>query len=86
MRIYLEFKESSEFLETEIQKKYPCYRIAPFPIARSIINGLEVPYLNDKNCSVNKALFNEELDLHLVDKNIRGDKFYGYDKWKINLP
>ena len=83
---YEEFKESFEFLENEIQKKYPDYRIVPFPIARSIINGLEVPYLNDKNCSVNKALFNQELELHLADENIRGDRFYGYEKWKINLP
>lgn len=77
-----EFKALFESLEAEIQNKYPTYKIVPFKISQAIINGLEVRYLNDKNCSVNKALFNNYLDLFVLNGRTRGDTSYGYDKWK----
>lgn len=77
-----EFKELFESLEAEIQNKYPTYKLVPFQISQTIINGLEVKYLHDKNCSINKALFNKYLDLFVLNGHTRGDKSYGYDVWK----
>jgi len=31
---------------------------------------------------LNEALFNNYLDLHITSGNVRGDRSYGYDKWK----
>ncbi len=78
-----DFQESFEFVEQKIQERFPEYRMVPFAYGQSKIRGLQVSYLNDEDCSVNKALFNQFLSEENISRAKEGDQFYGKDMWKI---
>ena len=78
-----EFKLPFEFVEKKIKEKYPNHKIVPFSFGQLIIKGLQVRYLDDEECSVNQALFNQFLSEKNISVFTRGDKYYGIDKWKI---
>ncbi len=78
---YAAFKEYFEFVERRIQEKYLNYKIVPFGFGQAIIRGLEVRYLDDFDCSINKGLFNHFLSEENISKFIRGDKNYGKEMW-----
>lgn len=77
-----EFKTPFEFVEKKIREKYPSYKIVPFNIGQGIIKGLEVRYLDDEDCSINKALFNWFLSEEIISGSTRGDIYYGMNDWK----
>jgi len=77
-----EFNEPFELIENKIEEKYPMHRIVPFAIGQKIINGLQVSYLDDDICSINMAIFNHFLSEKNISKSIRGDRYYGIEKWK----
>lgn len=77
-----EFKESFEFVEKKIKNKYPTHRIVPFASGQTIINGLQVSYLDDEICSVNMAIFNHFLRDAYMPRFTRGDPYYGSEYWK----
>ena len=64
-------------------ERYPEHRIVPYSIGKSIIKGLQVRYLNDEDCSISKALFNQRLDEENILTLSRGNENYGFDSWKI---
>lgn len=76
-----DFKDTFEFVEREILLKYPSHRIVPFGFGQSIIKGLQVRYIDDEDCSINNALFNQFLNE--ADHNIRtrGEWNYGLERW-----
>lgn len=79
-----EFEEIFKFVEQKIKEKYPNHKIIPFRVGQSIIDGLQVRYLDDENCSLNKALFNQQLSEERIKHYPRGDQLYGLDVWKKN--
>lgn len=79
---YEEFEEVFKFVERKIKEKYPNHKIIPFRLGQFIIDGLQVRYLDDENCSINKALFNQFLSEKRIKKYPRGDQFYGKEVWE----
>jgi len=79
-----EFEESFEIIEKMINDKFPGYRIVPYSIGQSIIKGLQVRYLDDEDCTINKALFNQFLSTERASLITRGNINYGIECWKIN--
>ena len=79
-----EYKETFEYVEQKLREKYPNYKMIPFAFGQTIINGLQVRYLNDENCSINKALFNHFLSEENISRSKRGDRHYGKDDWIKN--
>jgi hypothetical protein len=79
---YKEFKESFEFVENKLEEKYPNHRIIPFAFGQTILNGLQVRYLDDEVCSINMAIFNQFLSEETISRFTRGDRYYGIDKWR----
>lgn len=80
---YSEYEEYFHYIEKEIQKHFETYRIIPYFYGQMIINGLRVPYLDEKICSINNALFNGYLNEGRSMRYIRGDQYYGSDQWEI---
>jgi len=78
---YEEYKKSFEIVENKINDKYIDYRIIPFGFGQTIIKGLQVNYLDDENCSINMALFNQYLNEENILKSRRGDRNYGKENW-----
>lgn len=79
-----EYKEAFEFVEEKLRSKYPEHRMIPFFYGQQRIQGLQVRYLDDENCSVNQALFNDFLNEQNISRSTRGNKFYGSDEdWAI---
>lgn len=79
---YEEFEEIFKFVEQKIKDKYPNHKIIPFRVGQFIIDGLQVRYLEDENCSVNKALFNNHLSEEPIKHYPRGDQQYRMEIWK----
>ncbi len=76
-----EFADVFKLVERKIKEKYPNYKIIPFGLGQLIIKGLQVRYLNDEDCSVNKALFNHFLSEENISTYTRGNVYYGKEKW-----
>lgn len=79
---FQEFKEPFEFVEKKLQEKYPNHRIIPFAFGQTILNGLQVRYLDNEICSVNMAIFNHFLSAENISKFERGDRYYGINNWR----
>ncbi len=79
---FLEFREAFELVERRLRERYTGYRIVPFWIGQTVIHGLEVAYLDDKNCTINQALFNNFLGDDKLTRSIRGDRYYGERDWR----
>ncbi|WP_422350308.1 hypothetical protein [Flagellimonas sp.] len=79
-----DFKNHFEAVEEKIKKQFKGYRLVPFYIGQSRIQGLEVYHLDKENCTVNMALFNDFMGYgdQIVDVELRGDMDYGMDGWK----
>ena len=78
----LEFRESFEFVERKLRERYTDYRMVPFRIGQTVIHGLEVAYLDDKNCTINQALFNDFSGEDRGARSTRGDRYYGEKDWR----
>ncbi len=78
---YKEFENAFKFVEYRIKDKFPGYKIIPFEYGQTLIKGLQVRYIDDEDCSINKALFNHFLSKDNIIGSIRGDRFYGKDQW-----
>lgn len=76
-----EFKESFEFVERKLSIQFPKYKIVPFAFGQLHIKGLQVHYIDDEDCTLNQALFNDFLP-EKVTYPTRGNDHYGIDKWK----
>jgi hypothetical protein len=77
-----EYKEIFEIIEMEIKNKFPKHKIIPFSLGIQIMRGLNVRYLDEKDCSIYKGLFNHFLPEDVITNNIRGNKKYGIELWK----
>lgn len=76
-----EYKKAFELVEQQIKQHYPEHKIVPYVFGQTFVHGLEVRYLDSKDCTVNNALFNHFLD-NSISQSLRGDKFYGMQMWK----
>ncbi len=77
-----EFEEIFKFVEQKIRNKYPNHKIIPFRLGQFIIDGLQVRYLDDEDCTINKALFNSSLSEEYIKRYTRGNNGYGMEVWK----
>ncbi|MCB0372223.1 MAG: hypothetical protein KDD31_04335 [Muricauda sp.] len=79
-----EYKAYFESVEFKITEEFKDYRLVPFVVGQSVINGLEIFHLDKENCSINMALFNDFLGFgeQVGEVDIRGDLNYGMDSWK----
>lgn len=79
-----EFKSYFEKVENYINDEYKGYRIVPFKIGQTIIEGLQILHLDNEKCSINMALFNDFLGLGEQVDEIKpsGDLSYGMESWK----
>lgn len=79
-----EYKAYFESVELKITEKFKDYRLVPFAVGQSVINGLEIFHLDNENCSINMALFNDFLGFgeQVGEVDIRGDLNYGMDSWR----
>ena len=79
-----DYKDYFENVELKITQVFKDYRLVPFTIGQSIINGLEIYHLDREYCSINMALFNDFLGFgeELNEVTIRGDINYGMYGWK----
>lgn len=71
-------------LESILHIYYPEYVIVPFSIGQMYIRGLQVTYLDGEDCTINEALFNQELNHKRIEGNKLGDLQYGQDQWLKN--
>ncbi len=78
---FAEFATAFELVEQKIKEKYPNHKIIPFGFGQTIIKGLQVRYLDDEDCSINKALFNHFLSEEYISTSRRGDEYYGKEQW-----
>ncbi|MEO1487605.1 MAG: hypothetical protein AAFU57_17850 [Bacteroidota bacterium] len=79
---FQEYGKPFEYVRNRLEEKYPNHLIVPYGIGRTIINGLQVHYLDNETCCVNTALFNQFLNVEDVQGSIRGDMYYGIEKWQ----
>lgn len=80
---FKEFEEVFNQVELGIKEVYPKYKIIPFPIGQSIIEGFQVSYVDDMDCSINMGLFNNFLSDVKIIGNIRGNILYGTEYKEI---
>ncbi len=78
---FKEYKEPFLFIESKIRERYPGYKIIPYMFGRKIIKGLQVRYIDDEECTVDNALFNQFLNDHRLLRT-RGGRNYGMEQWK----
>ena len=71
------------FVERKIQERFKDYRIIPFSIGMKSIKGLSVSYIDQENCIINQALFNNLTNSELNVNSIVGDINYGNHQWPI---
>ena len=77
-----EYKEIFEFVEDKIRSQFTDYRFVPFGIGQNTITGLQVRYLDDKDCTIYQALFNHLLNDIYVTRFTKGNQYYGMKDWK----
>ena len=79
-----EFKYYFEEIEKYISETYIQYRLVPFKIGQTIIDGLQIFHMDNEICSINMALFNDFLGLgEQVDEvEPEGDLLYGMENWR----
>jgi len=78
---FKEFKETFENVEIKLKERFPDYRLVPFEIGQTKINGLCVGYLDKSDCTINQALFNDFLSGENISIFKRGNRFYGENEW-----
>ena len=76
------FKDIFEFVEREIRTKFQDYLFIPFAFGQQSIKGLHIRYIDDPDCTINQALFNDFLGDRIVNSGILGDQYYGINDWK----
>lgn len=78
------YKDYFEKMENYITEEFKEYRLVPFSMGQTIINGLEILHLDRENCSVNMALFNDFLGMgeQVNEMEAQGDLTYGMEHWK----
>jgi hypothetical protein len=79
-----EYRPYFERVENYITEKYKGYRLVPFKIGQTFIDGLQILHLDNENCSINMALFNDFLGLgeQVAEIEPQGNLEYGMDYWK----
>ena len=79
---FKEFKEPFDYIEDKLRATFPTHKIIPYAVGQQYIQGLQVHYLDDEDCSINQALFN-----HYLEKKpfpIWGNENYGMDQWQLD--
>ncbi|MDF4202620.1 hypothetical protein PXD56_06630 [Maribacter sp. SA7] len=79
-----EYKNYFERIENYITEEFREYRLVPFKIGQTIIDGLQILHMDNEKCSINMALFNDFVGFgEQVDKvEPEGNLFYGMESWK----
>ncbi len=80
---FAEFKVLFTKLKELIKERFPEYKFVPFEILQMSIHGLKVDHCRKENCRIFNALFNDNVDLDGIEWRCRGDRFYGFNEWKI---
>ncbi len=57
--------------------------MVPVFYGQMFLSGLSVHYLDEEECTINQALFNDFLNKNQSSIQIRGEKFYGRNDWGI---
>ncbi|KAB5490757.1 hypothetical protein [Flagellimonas hadalis] len=78
------YKDYFEKMENYITEEFKDYRLVPFSMGQTIINGLQILHLDKENCSINMALFNDFLGMgeQVNEMEAQGDLTYGMEHWK----
>lgn len=79
---FKEFKELFDFVEGKLKARFPAHKIIPYLFGQKYIRGLHLHYVDDEDCTVNQALFNQFLSIQSRYPT-RGEEAYGMDQWRL---
>jgi len=84
---YMEFEADFKEIEQQINKFFPNYKIIPFDLCMSHIEGVQTPSSMGQDCTVYNAFFNHLFNFYTHFRS-RGDGYYGDEKnpnFKVTL-
>jgi hypothetical protein len=81
---YMEFEESFKYVYEAVIGHFPDHNFVPFEVCQMLVNGLQTPYSNLKECTVYNALFRDIYDYQSIGR-FRGDRFYKFGTGDINF-
>ncbi|KAA3637388.1 MAG: hypothetical protein DWQ02_06840 [Bacteroidetes bacterium] len=65
-----------------IKSHFGDFKLVPFSLGQMIIQGLQLPYSDSEECTVNMALFNNVLE-NISECHILGDRHFDMQEWQI---
>jgi hypothetical protein len=81
---YKEFEEKFNYLQFEIEARFPDHKFVPIRICVSYVQGLQTPWSNQNEYRVHNALFNNFFDNYDI-RYFRGEISYGSGSSSIKV-
>lgn len=78
-----EFNEPFQLIQECLKARYTDHKLVPYQIGQLSVEGLQVTYLNNANCTINEALFDNFLNATYGSKFTRGDTQFGIKEWRV---